>query len=295
MITTYALSKNFGNVRAVSGLDWQVPPGSIYGLLGPNGAGKSTTLRMLLGMVIPTGGEGRVAGFDIRRESASIRKLAAYVPDRKTVHPEMRLRDFLRFYGSFYEDWSSEDAVRRLDAWGIPLRQRLGRLSKGEMTKVLLAAVFARKAQILFLDEPTEGLDPSSVADVLAFLAGWTASREGAVVFCSHRLDEIERICDRVGFMQGGRLLLSGELDDLRASCKSIDVDGPLPIEAIRNWTEVQSATVIGDTVRVVTQKEPRAVIERLAAFHPRNVVVHDLNLRDIYLNLNSVSTGALS
>jgi ABC-2 type transport system ATP-binding protein len=246
-------------------------------------------------MVIPTGGEAQVAGFDVRANSEEIRKRTAYVPDKKTVHPEMRLGDFLRFYGSFFEDWSRDDAARRLEAWAIPLTRRLGKLSKGEMTKVLLSAAFARKAEALFLDEPTEGLDPASVADVLSTLAGWAANHEGVVVLCSHRLDEIERICDHVGFMQRGRLLLSGELDDLRASCKTIDVDGTVPLETIRQWAEVQSATLVGSTVRVVTQKEPSAVIERLSAFHPRNVAVHDLNLRDIYLNLNSTSSEALS
>ena len=294
MITTHELTKNFGKVQALSGLNWNVPRGSIYGLLGPNGAGKSTAMRLLLGMVLPTRGEATVAGFDIRDESKAIRKLTAYVPDKKTVHPEMRLGDFLRFYGSFFPDWSGDAAIHRLQAWAIPLTQRLGKLSKGELTKALLAAAFARNPQLLLLDEPTEGLDPASVADVLAFVASWTAGNEGTAVFCSHRLDEIERICDHVGFMQAGRLLLSGELDDLRSSCKSIDVDG-VPIETVRRWDEVQSATAIGSTVRVVTQREPTVVIERLSAFQPRHLVVHDLNLRDIYLNLNSCSPQVLS
>jgi ABC-2 type transport system ATP-binding protein len=295
MITTRDLTKRFGKVQAVSGLTWNVPRGSIYGLLGPNGAGKSTTLRMLLGIVHPNNGEGSVAGLDIRRDSVAIRKLTAYIPDQKAIHPDMRVEDFVRFYGSFFPDWSAELAFGRLQSWRLPLRQRMKKLSKGMQSKVLLAGAIARKPQLLLLDEPTEGLDPESTEEILSFLTGLAASGDHSIVISSHRLDEIERICDHVGFIQSGHLQLSGELDDLRASCKTIDVDGAVPADDVRKWSEVHSASAIGATLRVVTQSEPATVMERLAGFRPRNIAVHDLNLREIYLAFCGHSKEVLS
>jgi ABC-2 type transport system ATP-binding protein len=284
MITTRNLTKKFGKVQAVSGLTWNVPRGSIYGLLGPNGAGKSTTLKMLLGIVRPDNGEASVAGLDVRRDSTAIRQLTAYIPDQKEIHAEMLVGDFVRIYGSFFPDWSADRAFGQLESWGLPLQQRMKKLSKGMQSKVLLAGAIARKPQLLLLDEPTEGLDPESTEEILSFLAGLAATEDHSIVISSHRLDEIERICDHVGFIESGRLRLSGELDELRASCKTIDVDGAVPADDIRKWSEVHSASPIGATLRVVTHSEPATVMERLAAFRPRNIAVHDLNLREIYL-----------
>jgi ABC-2 type transport system ATP-binding protein len=284
MITTRNLTKRFGKVQAVSGLTWNVPRGSIYGLLGPNGAGKSTTFRMLLGVVHPDDGDATVGGFSARQHSVAIRQRTAYVPDQKSIHPEMRVEDFVRFHGSFFPDWSAEAAFGQLEKWRVPVRQRMKKLSKGMQAKVLLAGVLARKAELLLLDEPTEGLDPESTEEVLAALVALAATGDRSIVISSHRLDEIERICDHVGLIESGSLRLSGELDELRASCKTIDVDGAVPADDIRKWREVHSASPIGATLRVVTQSEPATVMERLAAFHPRNIAVHDLNLREIYL-----------
>ncbi len=288
MITATELTKEFGNpfrkIRAVSNLNWNVPTGSIYGFLGPNGAGKTTTFKMLIGVVRPTNGTATVAGFDIAHDSVQIRKLAAFVPEQKSIYREMRVTDFLRFYGGFFTQWSPDVALRQLQTWDIPVHQRIGHLSKGMTTKVMLAAALARGARLLLLDEPTEGLDPVSVEDLLSTLAGWVAQGETSIVVASHRLEEMERICDHVGFMQSGRLAVSGALDDLRSSCKAIDMDAPLPGEMIKDWDEVQNVQQLGRTLRVVTLRDPVEVVSRLTALGAKNVSVHDLNLRDIYL-----------
>ncbi len=299
MITTRELTKNYGKHSAVSGLTWHVPEGSIYGLLGQNGAGKSTTLRMLLGMVQPTRGSAEVAGLDAMQDSVAIRRLAAYVPDQKSIHGELRVMQFLRFYGSFFSDWSLDRAVQQLAAWQVPLNRQMKRLSKGMNAKVLLAAVFARNPKLLLLDEPTEGLDPESAEEVLSRLAGWAADGERSIVVSSHRLDEVERICDHVAFLQSGRLAISGRLEDLQSACKAIDVQNhggaEIPAAAISQWQDVHSAVSMGSTLRILTQQQPETVIERLRGLGLREVVVHDLNLREIYLAFCPRGKEALS
>jgi ABC-2 type transport system ATP-binding protein len=287
MITTHDLTKTFRKVHAVSGLDWHVPEGSIYGLLGENGAGKSTTLRMLLGMVHPTRGSAQVAGLDGVRDSVAIRQMTAYIPDQKSIHGEMRVREFLTFYGGFFPEWSRDFAGRQLDKWQVPMQSKMKKLSKGMNAKVLLAAVFARQPQLVLLDEPTEGLDPASTEEVLSFLAGWAAGGDRTIVISSHRLEEIERITDHVAFLHNGRLALSGTLDDLRSSCKVVyvnDVASSVSVESVRQWQEVHSAERMGPSLRITTQRDPETVLARISALGIRGSEIHDLNLRDIYL-----------
>jgi ABC-2 type transport system ATP-binding protein len=269
-------------------LNWTVPGGSIYGLLGRNGAGKSTALKMLIGLVLPTSGDASIGGFDMRKDSVKIRRMTGYVPELKTVHRSLTVSGFLRFYGTFFPDWSMDSALNQLEKWRVPVHRRMRKLSKGMNAKVLLAAVLAWRPRLLLLDEPTEGLDPESTEEVLSMLAGRAAEGACTIVISSHRLDEIERICDHVAFLESGGLALAGELDDLRASCKTIEVECSLSLETVRTWGEVHSAMAIGETLRVVTQREPSRVIERLAALRPRRISVHDSNLREIYLSFCS-------
>jgi ABC-2 type transport system ATP-binding protein len=243
---------------------------------------------MLIGLVLPTSGDASIDGFDIRNDSVKIRRTTGYVPELKTVHRSMTVSGFLRFYGTFFPDWSMERALNQLEKWRVPADRRMRKLSKGMNAKVLLAAVLSWRPRLLLLDEPTEGLDPESTEEVLSMLAGRAAEGDCTIVISSHQLDEIERICDHVAFLESGSLTLAGELDDLRASCKTIDVECSLPLETIRTWSEVHSAMAIGETLRVVTQREPAKVIERLTALQPRRISVHDLNLREIYLRFCS-------
>lgn len=239
-----------------------------------------------LGLVRPTRGAARIAGFDSFRDSIEIRKLAAFVPEQKMIYRELRVRDFLKYYGQFFPNWSPETAMRHLDAWGVPLSRRIGHLSKGMTTKLFLSAAFARNARLLLLDEPTEGLDPASIEDLLSSLTSWVAEGEGSIVLASHRLEEVERICDHVGFMQEGRLILTAELDDLRCACKKIDADVALPAEMVRSWDEVRKVAEFGTTLRVTTSRCPGDVVDRLKGLGAKNVTVHDLNLREIYLSM---------
>jgi ABC-2 type transport system ATP-binding protein len=153
--------------------------------------------------------------------------------------------------------------------------------------KVLLAAVFARDPKLVLLDEPTEALDPTSTEEVLSFLAGWAASGDRTIVISSHRLEELERIADHVGFLHKGRLAVSGALDDLRSACKVIDIDSAnpaVPLETVREWPEVHAVERLGNGLRITTRRDPEAVLQRLETAGAGERALHDLNLRDIYL-----------
>lgn len=217
VIRTNGLSKHYGRTAAVSDLTWQAPAGTVYGLLGHNGAGKSTTFKMLLGIVRPTRGSGEVLGRDIVRDSLDVRRLVAFVPEDKSLDDGLRVDGFLRFYASFFPGDVAAGARDLLARWSVPADARIRQLSKGTRAKVLLAAVFARNSRVILFDEPTDGLDPVAVHDLGRLLRDWASQGERLAVVASHRLDEVERMCDRVLLMRRGTLILDLPLAELKA------------------------------------------------------------------------------
>lgn len=284
MIDTTGLSKSFGNERAVDHLDWSVPKGSICGLLGSNGAGKTTILKMFLGITLPTSGKAEIDQLDIVRHSLELRNKIAFIPEDKMIYDSMSARSFLKFYQSFFPEWS-ESTVKTLAAsWNIPLDQKIRHLSKGLRSKLLFSAVLARSSQILLLDEFTEGLDPAGVEETLSMLARWGAEEGRTAVIATHKLDEVERICDRVAILDHGKLKLSGDLDEIRSNWKWLEVSGTIPEEEIRQWKEVHGVEKTLRGFKITIRSNPTSVAERLKTFINGAIDLFDMNLREIYL-----------
>jgi ABC-2 type transport system ATP-binding protein len=268
---------------AVNGLDLTIPEGGITGLLGPNGAGKTTAIKLLLGLVRPTAGSATVLGFDARRESLSIRERVAFVPAERAIFGWMRVSEFLPRIAQHSVRWDDARAERLLTRWEIDRRARLRELSSGTRSRLFLLVALARGASLLLLDEPTTGLDPKVAEDALSELA--VAAADGAtVVLATHRLDEVERICDRVVVMAEGRAVLQADLDDLRAGWRAIEV-GPHPIiERLATWEEVAVATRVGDRACLLVHAGADAVVDRLRLLGAEATSVRPLSLREIYL-----------
>ena len=180
-IETLNLSKSFGGTAAVRGLNLAVPRGSICGFLGRNGAGKTTALKMLLGMQRPDSGEGRVLGcpIDTAAGSLAIRRRAAFVSEGKELYPYMTVEQMIRFTRSFFPGWRHDLERRYRELFDLPPKVGVPALSKGMRTKLFLLLAMARGSELLLLDEPTEGLDPAMIEDVLqAFEIGRASCRE---------------------------------------------------------------------------------------------------------------------
>lgn len=281
MIEASGLTRRYGTVTALDGLDVKVTEGSVVGLLGPNGAGKSTTLRLFLGLTRASSGQVRVLGHDPRRGGPELRRRIALVPEGKSLYPLMRAGDFLRFYTGFFVDADERDAVRRLERWGIAGDRQIKDLSPGERLRALLAAVLARRARLYFLDEPTEGLDAGAVEDVLEALVGKTAEGAG-MVLATHRIEQVERICERVAILERGRLVLESDLDDLRAAWKRIVIHGEAPAD-VERWPGVAEVRRLDSAIVVAVSAEAEPVARRLAASDLRPEI-HPMSLREIYL-----------
>jgi ABC-2 type transport system ATP-binding protein len=224
LIQTQDLVKRFGEKTAVDQVTFQVAAGEVFGFLGPNGAGKTTTIKMIVGLLQPTSGSVKVAGFDLQEQPLQAKAVCGYLPDTPNLYPKLSARELLRFVGDLYEI-NNEQIERRskemlnlfelADAADDPIDT----YSHGMQQKTALASALLHDPQVLVMDEPTVGLDPRSarlIKDILRQLA-----ERGAAIFLStHILEIAERMCDRIGIIDEGKLIAVGTMQELRASGK---------------------------------------------------------------------------
>ena len=216
------LSRRYGAFEAVRELTLSIPPGEVFGLLGPNGAGKSTTLKMLATLLKPTGGRGRVAGFDLVSSANDVRRHLGYVPEGADLYDVLSGGEFLDLIAGLHS-LDPEVAARRRRELGdrLELSNELGKLvgeySKGMRQKLLLIAALQHDPSVLLLDEPLDGLDVAAQEELKAILRE-RAAAGGAVVYSSHILEVVEKVCDRVGILHRGELAALGSPREIAGS-----------------------------------------------------------------------------
>jgi ABC-2 type transport system ATP-binding protein len=214
------LRKEFGRLVAVEGLDLVIARGEVFGLLGPNGSGKTTTIRMLCGLVRPTAGGATVVGLDVRTEAEGIRRRIGYMSQKFGLYDDLTVAENMRFYASIYGlRGGAREARTRALAHDLGLTARLGQLagtlSGGWKQRLALACATAHEPGMLFLDEPTAGVDPASRRLLWQWI--YTLARAGTTILVTtHYMDEAER-CDRLGFMSRGRLIALGTTAEVTA------------------------------------------------------------------------------
>jgi ABC-2 type transport system ATP-binding protein len=214
------LSKRYGKLAALEGVDLKLQSGRITGLLGPNGSGKTTLIKLVNGLLRPSVGEMVVCGKPVGPESKA---LVSYLPDRICLDPLMRIRDTLDFYADFYDDFGRDTAEKMLANLGLDPEKRLKTLSKGNREKVQLALVMSRRAKLYLLDEPIGGVDPAARDYIInTILANY--SEDAAVLISTHLIQDVEQILDDIIFLKNGKVVLNGSADDIRAE-KNMSID----------------------------------------------------------------------
>jgi ABC-2 type transport system ATP-binding protein len=224
LIETFSLSKQFGPVRALADLNLRIMPGEVYGLLGPNGAGKTTAIKTILGLLSPTSGGVKVAGFDPAKNPIEVKAKIGYVAENPIVYDSLSPRDFLEFVSSARKmnGTAANQAVSKL-ASAFDMAQYfdspIATLSLGMKQKVAIIAAFMHQPPVLLLDEPLNGLDAKTsrlVKDMILF----HTERGGAVLFSTHIMEVAEHICTRIGIIHQGKVIAEGTLDQLRSETK---------------------------------------------------------------------------
>ena len=224
MISLQKLTKRFGTQVAVDALSFDVPAGQIVGFLGPNGAGKTTTLKMLTGMIEPSGGAATICGFDLARDPIEVKRRVGFVPESGAVFESLTGLEYLQMVAALY-NISEDAALARITqfiaffdlSFETLTDKLLGAYSKGMRRKVVITAALLHNPPVVFFDEPLDGLDANAAVGFKALIQ--TLAREGkTIVYSSHILDVVERVCDRVIIIDKGQLLVDGKPDELVAA-----------------------------------------------------------------------------
>ena len=286
IIQTERLGKSYGKVEALKELNLFIRPHSITAFLGLNGAGKSTTIKILLGMMRQSSGEGTVLGQRISDpvESVRIRTKIAYVSENKRLYDYMTVDQMIRFTRAFYPDWRSSEEQKLLRQFKLPGDRKVKSLSKGMRTKLGLLMAFARQPELLILDEPSEGLDPGGIEELLEILVA-RCSEGTTVFFSSHQIAEVERIADQICILHAGRLVLDSSVDDLRESYRRIDLIFPsIPAEHDFRIAGIEDVRTRGHQMSVLASRNAEAVVARAHDFHATSIDITPVALRDVFL-----------
>jgi ABC-2 type transport system ATP-binding protein len=286
IIQTERLGKSYGRVEALKELNLSIRPHSITAFLGLNGAGKSTTIKILLGMMRQSSGDGTILGQRISDPVASvrIRTKIAYVSENKRLYDYMTVDQMIRFTRAFYPDWRSSEEQKLLRQFKLPGDRKVKSLSKGMRTKLGLLMAFARQPELLILDEPSEGLDPGGIEELLEILVA-RCSEGTTVFFSSHQIAEVERIADQICILHAGRLVLDSSVDDLRESYRRIDLIFPsIPAEHDFRIAGIEDVRTRGHQMSVLASRNAEAVVARAHDFHATSIDIAPVALRDVFL-----------
>jgi len=288
ILETYDLSKSYGSFIAVKNLNLKIKKGSICAFLGQNGAGKSSTIKMLLGMSRPTSGQGKIFGLDVadEKQSIEIRTRTAFVAEDKRLYDYMSVGEILRFTKHFFPGWRQDLEKKLVGLFELPEDKKIRKLSKGMRTKLALTLSLARGSELLILDEPTEGLDPLAIENLLEFVI-MLAGEGISVFFSSHQIAEVEQIADHVCMIHKGSLVLDADMDRIKEDFKYVRItfngnEPPLNF-SIEGARSIQKE---GSTISFITDHNINGVFESANPYHPGNIDVEPLSLKEIFLAL---------
>ena len=283
MIEVTDLVKRFDGFAALDGTSLSVPTGSVYGLVGPNGAGKSTLIRHLTGIYRQDGGTVRIGGEDIW-ENAALKARIAAIPDDWYYFLQATIRDMMRFYRGFYPSFSMERYEKLKTVFAIDEKRPIRRLSKGMQKQAAFWLALSCMPDYLILDEPVDGLDPVMRRQVWSLVMGDVAQRGTTVLVSSHNLRELEDVCDHVGIMDHGKVLLERSLVQLQDNMVKLQVVFKDGSDRVPPDLPVLHASRVGRIHTLIMRMNAQEATARLAVYDPMLVDAIPLTLEEIFI-----------
>jgi ABC-2 type transport system ATP-binding protein len=285
-IETEGLSKRYGSHRGIEDVSFAVAPGEVFGFLGPNGAGKTTTIRTLLDLIHPTSGTARIFGLDSRRDSVAVRARIGNLPGDFGFGRETPGRQAVRLLSRLRGIDGARRSEELAERFRADLDRPLGQLSRGNRQKIGLILATFHRPELLVLDEPTGGLDPLMQEEFLALVAE-ERERGAAVFLSSHELDEVQRVCDRVGIVRGGCLIAVERIDDLLGKARrrfAVEVADPAGLEKLRSLDGVADLEIAGSRATFTAGGDLDAVMQELAGHHVLDLEATHPSLEEVFL-----------
>ena len=278
MLELKNITKTFDGFKALDDLSMSVPRGAVYGLVGPNGAGKSTAIRLLTGVYRPDCGEITVEDQPVY-ENPAIKERIGYIPDDIFFFPSASLEDMRKFYKGIYPNFDDALFERLYEVFPLPRKSPIRRFSKGMQKQAAFQLAICTRPDLLVLDEPVDGLDPVMRRQVWSLLLSEVAQRETTVLISSHNLRELEDICDHVGIMDHGKMLLERSLADMQGSTVKLQIVGDAP-----DGLEILHTATSGRLNTFVVRGSAEEVTARVQAANPVYFDVLPLSLEEIFI-----------
>ena len=278
MLELKNVTKTFGNFTALDNLSMTIPKGAVYGLVGPNGAGKSTAIRHLIGVYRPDSGEITMEGQPIYENSALKERIAS-IPDDVFYYPSATMEEMHKFYKGIYPQFDEELYQKLFEVFQLPKKTQIRRFSKGMQKQAAFHLSICCRPDVLILDEPVDGLDPVMRRQVWSLILSDVAQRGTTVLISSHNLRELEDICDYVGIMDHGKMLLERSLADMQGNTVKLQMVGQIP-EGLNILHESTSGRLNTLIVRG-TAEEVEAMV---SAANPAYFDILPLSLEEIFI-----------
>ena len=278
MLELKNITKTFGSFKALDDLSMTVPRGAVYGLVGPNGAGKSTAIRHMTGVYRPDSGEVTVLGQPVY-ENPAVKETIGYIPDDIFFFPSATLEDMRSFYKGIYPRFDDKLFDRLYEVFQLPKKGQIRRFSKGMQKQAAFHLAICTRPELLILDEPVDGLDPVMRRQVWSLILSDVAQRETTVLISSHNLRELEDICDHVGIMDHGKMLLERSLADMQGSTHKLQIVGEPPANL-----EILHETQAGRLKTLIIRGDANEITLRVSATNPLYFDVLPLSLEEIFI-----------
>lgn len=284
MIKARGITKKFGDFCALDDFNMNVPRGSIYGLVGPNGAGKTTIMNHLTGVLLPDNGIVEIDGKPVW-ENRQLKQRVLSIADDWYFYSTYSMKDMAKFYRSMYENFDTDRYEKLGGYFNIDDNRQLRRLSKGMKKQAAFRLVLSCMPDVLILDEPLDGLDPVMRKQIMSLIIGDVTDRGMTVLVSSHNLRELEDICDYVGIIHKGKMVIEKPLDDLKGSVHKYQLafDGEFPTE-LANTLEILHTSRLGTVYTVIVKGDVKAANEVIGKYSPIVFDKVSLTLEEVFI-----------
>ncbi len=282
------LRKSFGAKEVLRGIDLAIEPGTVLGLLGANGSGKTTLIKTALGLLWPTSGSVRVFNENSWDLSASAKARLGYVPQEVTSYPWMRVRQVIAYTAAFYPRWNHAFVAKLCDQWHIPLEDRVGSLSTGQLQTVGIVLALGHQPELLILDEPVASLDPSARRQFLRTLLDLLQDHQQTILFSTHITSDLERVANRLAILGEGKIRFYGELDDLKDHVKRLRISSRHDLPSTFAVPGALRCEVDGSQATVSVANFNERMVGEMRETWNADVAVNDLNLEEIFVEMHN-------